>query len=173
MQLYVERGYEQTTVVDIAALAGLTARTFFRHFADKREVLFSGTEPLLEQMAQALRDAPPDTEPLDAVGLALDIFATAFGADREYARARRDVIAATAELQERELIKYAAMAGSLAEGLRLRGVPEPEATLAAQAGIAVLRVGFAAWLDEPDTDLAQALKRAMGSMHGLIGADQS
>src|SRR5664279_2717020 len=67
MELYVERGFEQTTVADIAERAGLTARTFFRHFADKREVLFAGSGSLQEQLVGALEAVPESAAPLEAV----------------------------------------------------------------------------------------------------------
>jgi deferrochelatase/peroxidase EfeB len=66
----------------------------------------------------------------------------------EYARQRRFIIAANAELQERELIKLASLAGALADTLRRRGVKEPAASLAAEAGIAVFKIAFEAWTSE-------------------------
>src|SRR3954462_12695722 len=71
MELYVERGFENTTVAEIADRAGLTERTFFRHFSDKREVLFSGSAQLGELLAQRVVEAPESVGPLDAVSLAL------------------------------------------------------------------------------------------------------
>ena len=146
MELFVEHGYEQTTVADIAERAGLTRRTFFRHFADKREVLFSGSERLLEAMVVALHDAPPQMTALEAVAVALDATAGFFGDNRKFARQRFKVIMANADLRERELIKFATLSAALAEALRGRGVAEPDASLAAQTGIAVFRVAFEAWV---------------------------
>ena len=149
MQLYVERGYDQTTVADIAQLAGLTPRTFFRHFADKREVLFAGAAILHERMVHAVDAAPAGAAPLTAVAAALDAAAGLLGGDRSFSRHRQDLIVANRELLERELVKLASLAAALADGLRRRGVPEPQASLAAEAGIAVLRVAFDRWLSEP------------------------
>ena len=56
LELYVDQGYEQTTVADIAARAGVTERTFFRHFADKREVLFAGSGAFQETVLSAIAD---------------------------------------------------------------------------------------------------------------------
>lgn len=152
MALFVEVGYEQTTVAAIAERAGLTARTFFRYFADKREVLFNGSETLQASMVGALRAAPADATAIAAVAAALAAPADFFDADRRaYARQRSAVIAGNAELHERELIKLAKLAAALAEALRARGVPEPDASLAAEAGIAVFRVAFAQWLDAAET----------------------
>src|SRR5208282_2350332 len=72
MALYAERGFEQVTVAEIAARAGLTERTFFRHFADKREVLFYGTEILRDLLTRAVADAPASATPAGAVGAALE-----------------------------------------------------------------------------------------------------
>jgi AcrR family transcriptional regulator len=150
MALFVERGYEQTTVADIAERAGLTRRTFFRYFADKREVLFNGSERLQETMVSALTNAPARATAIEAVGAALDATAGFFGDHREFARRRLSVIAANADLRERELIKFATLSAALAEALRGRGVPEPDASLAGEAGIAVFRVAFGLWVGEAE-----------------------
>src|SRR5438045_1633150 len=101
MRLYVERGYEQTTVADIAAEAGLTARTFFRHFADKREVLFAGSEFLLARMVEALDAAPAADGPMRAVASSLGAAAAFLNRDRSWSRQRQSLIDANAELRER------------------------------------------------------------------------
>src|ERR1051325_2337689 len=87
MELYVERGFEQPTVAEIAQRAGVTARTFFRHFADKREVLFAGSLELQESLAQAVADAP-EAPPMRAVSAALEAAADLLGADHAHSRAR-------------------------------------------------------------------------------------
>src|SRR3954454_13695896 len=145
MALYAERGYERTTVAEIAARAGVTARTFFRHFADKREVLFAGSSELQDRLVAALESAPAEATAMQAVAAALDEAAELLGQSREHARRRQAVINSHAELRERELIKLAALAAALAGALRRRGVPEPDASLAAEAGIVVLRVAFERW----------------------------
>jgi AcrR family transcriptional regulator len=162
MQLYVERGFEQTTVAEIAQRAGLTARTFFRHFADKREVLFAGSEVLQERLVQAVAEAPAAATPMRVVAAALDAAGAMLGQSREHSRQRQSVISANAELRERELIKMATLAATVADGLRRRGVPETDAALAAEAGIVVLRVGFERWLNEPgEADLTEIMRAAL------------
>src|SRR5512139_176471 len=99
MELYLERGFEQTTVAEIAERAGLTARTFFRHFADKREVLFAGSAALQEQLVSALAAAPESAPPMEAVAAALDAAAAVLGERHEYSRQRQSVIAANPELR--------------------------------------------------------------------------
>jgi AcrR family transcriptional regulator len=169
MDLYAERGYEQTTVAEIAQRAGLTARTFFRYFADKREVLFAGSEALGEQLDAALAAAPGSATPLAAVAEALGAVADVIGEDRDHSRRRQAVIAANAELQERELIKLAGWSAALAGGLVRRGVDEQTASLAAQTGTAAFRVAFERWLADPgDRSLADTLRDSFGRLSTVI-----
>ena len=147
--LFVDRGYEQTTVADIAARAGLTERTFFRHYADKREVLFGGAAALQDELLRALDSLPPSLPPIEAVRIAVEAAATLMHGRRTLARERQRLVGAHADLQERELIKRATLTAALAKALRQRGVPEPAASLAADMGMAVFHVGFGHWLDDP------------------------
>lgn len=168
MELYVERGYEQTTVAEIAERAGLTARTFFRYFTDKREVLFEGSGQLQDMMVTALAGAPDSASPMQAVGAALDAAASMLGQHRDFSGQRQSVIAANSELRERELIKLASLAAALASGLRDRGVAEPRASLAAEAGIAVFRVAFERWVSEPDSaGLGQLMHDSLDQLKAL------
>ncbi|MEU3829020.1 helix-turn-helix domain-containing protein [Streptomyces sp. NPDC029080] len=169
LQLYSERGYEQTTVAEIAKQAGLTERTFFRHYADKREVLFSGAGDLQDLFVREVADAPEGTAPIEALVLGLDAVAGAFAGRRAHARTRQAVITANAELQERELIKLASMSAALARTLRGRGVAEPGATLAAEAGMAVFKVGFERWIEaDEDQDMARLLREALAELKDVV-----
>jgi AcrR family transcriptional regulator len=147
MELYLERGFDQTTVADIAERAGLTERTFFRHFADKREVLFGGQELLHDCVTKAIAAVPDSTEPIEVMAAALDAVTEMIGNRPEFSRQRQAVIAAHAALQERELIKLASLAATSAEALRGRGVPDPAASLTAEVGIAAFKVGFVCWVE--------------------------
>jgi AcrR family transcriptional regulator len=168
MELYGERGFEHTTVAEIAQRARLTERTFFRHFADKREVLFSGAEALQDLLVQTVTNAPRSTAPIQAVAAAIGAAGTLLQERREFAVRRQRVIAANAELQERELIKLARLALALAETLRQRGVTEPAASLTAEAGIAVFRVAFERWINETDErDLPQLIRESLDELKDL------
>ena len=123
MALYAEQGFEQTTAAEIAARAGLTERTFFRHFADKREVLFSGMERLRDLLARAVADAPASATAMDAAGAAFQAAGAMFQENPERVRLRDAIVSANAELRERELIKLAALAAAVAGALRDRGIP--------------------------------------------------
>jgi AcrR family transcriptional regulator len=151
LDLFGERGFEQTTVEDIAARAGLTKRTFFRHFADKREVLFGAAGEFQQTFVDGLAGAPAAATPLEAVAVSLQAGGELLEGRREFARRRQRVIAANAELRERELVKLARVAAALTDGLHARGVGEPEASLAAETAMAVFRVAFERWLAEAET----------------------
>ena len=159
LALYGERGFENTTVVEIAERAGLTERTFFRYFTDKREVLFAGAGALQDLLVNAVVDAPGSEGPIDAIATALQAAAASFQERRDYSVLRQTVIAANPELQERELIKLATLAAALAEALRRRGVTDPAAGLAAEAGIAVFKIAFERWIGEPaHRDLSRLIR---------------
>ncbi|MEV7323978.1 helix-turn-helix domain-containing protein [Streptomyces sp. NPDC093970] len=164
LQLYGEQGYEQTTVAQIARQAGLTERTFFRHYADKREVLFAGS-PLQELFVGAVAGAPPSAPLLDVLGAGLDAASEMFAGRHEYALRRQAVVNAHSELRERELIKLAALAAALADALRGRGIPEPTAALAAETGVAVFKVGFERWITTPrETDMAPLMRELLDEL---------
>jgi AcrR family transcriptional regulator len=168
IELFDERGFDDTTVADIAERAGLTKRTFFRYFADKREVLFSGTTILEEAFVDGVTAAPADAAPLDAIAAGLDAAAVIFEQVRDRARKRQAILAANAELRERELIKLARLADAGAEALRRRGVAEPAARLAAETGMAVLRVSFDRWVTGPKgQDLGKLLHDSLDELKSV------
>jgi AcrR family transcriptional regulator len=150
LSLFEQQGYDETTVAEIAAKAGLTKRTFFRYFSDKREVLFSGSQELEHRWVEAVAAAPADATTLAAVEAGLDAVAEMFVDRHAFARTRAVVVNANPELQERELIKLQNLAGAIEAALAERGVPANAATLAAQAGVTVFHVAFARWLAQDD-----------------------
>jgi AcrR family transcriptional regulator len=162
MALFEERGYESTTVAEIAQRAGLTERTFFRHFADKREVLFAGSEQLQEFLAERVGQAPDIASPLEAVSDALEEAGALLEQRADWPRRRQTVIAANAELKERELIKLASLASEISDALRSRGVQDPVAVLTAEVGIAAFRVAFDRWVQQPDgKDLPSLIRESL------------
>jgi AcrR family transcriptional regulator len=173
LDLYLERGFEQTTVAEIARRAGLTERTFFRHFADKREVLFWGSGVLQEVLVGAVAGAPPSAAPIDAVAAALEAAGNLLEERRALARRRQAVIAANPSLQERELIKLATLASAMAGALRRRGVGEPAASLAAEAGVAVFRVAFERWIeDSGERDLPQVVRESLEELKAVTAEER-
>jgi AcrR family transcriptional regulator len=169
--LYGERGFDQTTAAEIAKRAGLTERTFFRHYADKREVLFGGSSILQAHLVQAVADAPGSAAPIDAISAALQSTGVIFDERREQARQRQAVIAANPELQERELIKMSTLASALTEALRRRGVSDTIASLAAEAGTTVFRIAFERWLVDPGPpDLARLIRDSLAELKAVTAA---
>jgi AcrR family transcriptional regulator len=123
VESFFERGFDQTIVAEIAKRAGLTERTFFRYFADKREVLFWGSAALREILVRAIHEAPPSLTPIDAAGAAVEAVAAIFDGRHEDARLRARIVASHAELQERELIKMASLRSALPK--RCAGAASP------------------------------------------------
>ena len=148
--LFEEQGYDATTVAEIAERAGLTKRTFFRHFSDKREVLFSGSQELEHRWLEAVAGAPEDADALAAATAGFDPVAEMFLERHQFAGIRSRIIASNAELQERELIKLQNLAASIASALVDRGVSANAAILASQAALTVFHVAFARWVAQDD-----------------------
>ncbi|GAA0496716.1 TetR family transcriptional regulator [Paractinoplanes deccanensis] len=147
LDLFAERGYEGTTAAEIAARAGLAKSTFFRHFADKREVLFAGQDLIGEAFAAAMRACPPSATPRELLHAALAAAAFAFGDERRAWVVRRQaVIDDNTELRERELLKRASLTAALESALRERGLGERLAALAAEVGSLAFRGAFARWI---------------------------
>jgi AcrR family transcriptional regulator len=168
LALYAERGFEQTTVAEIANRAGLTERTFFRHFADKREVLFGGAGRLTELLVGSVAGAPDSAAPIDAIAVALETAAALLQERHEFSRRRQTIIDAHAELQERELIKLASLASALAAALRRRGVSDPAASLAAEAGVAAFKIAFARWINETNqADLPRIVRESLDELKAV------
>ncbi len=172
LDLYQERGFEQTTAAEIAERACLTERTFFRYFADKREVLFGGQDMLREIYVSTIASAPDSAAPIDAVAAALEAAAPVFRERHELARQRQTVIAANPGLQERELLKRASFASAMADALRKRGVTDPAARLAAEVGVIAFKTAYARWVSEPDEqDLSRLIRESLDQLQGIIAGE--
>jgi AcrR family transcriptional regulator len=172
LELYVERGFEQTTVAEIAKRAGLAERTFFRHFADKREVLFAGAGALEELLVGTVAEAPASLAPIDAAVSGLEAAGAMLQVRRAFAKQRHAVIAANAELQERELIKLASLSGAMADTLRRRGVKDPAASITSEVAVAVFKIAFERWITGPDNrDLGELIRKSLDELK-LVAAGQ-
>ncbi|MFJ2158044.1 TetR/AcrR family transcriptional regulator [Streptomyces sp. NPDC087856] len=177
LNLYAEQGFEKTTVTEIAVAAGLTERTFFRHFTDKREVLFHGTEAAVDLLTRTIGEAPVSASAMDAVGAALEAFGAFFQEDPERVRRRDAVVSAHTELRARELVKLDALASAMAGALRARGTPERIAGLAAEAGLAVFKVAYADWVaaapgktgTAAERDLPRLVRQALTELQDVLG----
>jgi AcrR family transcriptional regulator len=167
LELYLERGFDQTTAAEIAARAGVNERTFFRHFPDKREVLFDGDGDLRAALAQAVAEAPDGLEPFAVLLHAFRRSAQELENTRPYSEPRWKVIAATPALRERELAKHAWLVEAVAEALRRRGTAAGVADLAARTGWAAYQHAVQAWVDEPAQGLSVHLERAFDELRAL------
>jgi AcrR family transcriptional regulator len=171
MALYLERGYADVTVAEIAAAAGLTKRTFFRYFADKREVLFAGAPVFQAHVVEAVAGAPKHVPGIDAAVTALADGGAQLAQYGQYARARRDLIASSADLQERELIKMASLTTAIAGALRERGTDATRAHLTAQASVAAFTTAYDRWIDADGAgNLPALVQHTLDDLRSAISA---
>jgi AcrR family transcriptional regulator len=176
LELFAEQGFEGTTVAEIASRAGLTERTFFRYFTDKREVLFTGQDTFEGMFVDQIAAAPPDTQPFAVVNRALQAVATDFfPPERQpFSRQRQTIIDANPGLRERELLKLTGLTSAMAAALRERGTPEPTALLVAECGMTIFRVAFARWVGgNDDHDLASIMDEVVAELHELVALTTS
>jgi AcrR family transcriptional regulator len=172
LELFATRGFEQTTAAEIAQAVGLTERTFFRNFSDKREVLFHGQERFLQTFVDGVDEAPADASAFELIAAALQAAALLFPDERRpHSRTRQTVIEQNPALQERELHKLAGLAAAVAAALRARGIAEPTATLAAQSAATVFGVAFAQWIGEGESrSLPDITSEVLRELRNLTGA---
>jgi len=167
IELFGKRGFDQTTAAEIAARAGVTERTFFRHFPDKREILFDGESVLRAALTDAIAGAPADLEPLQALLVAFRAVETMLEDNRPFSEPRQQVIAANPALQERELAKVASLTTALAAALVDRGVEARLAMLAARAGMAAFSHAVTSWFADPARALHAHLGEAFDDLYAL------
>lgn len=171
LELFRDHGYDRTTAAGIAARVGVTERTFFRYFPDKRETLFGGEAVLRTALTEAVADAPDGLAPIDMLFDAFRSVLPLLQANRSFAEPRQAVISSTPALHERELAKHEVLADALAAALRARGVAEPLALLAARTGMAAFTYATIAWLETPEPQLAERLDHALENLRELLSSD--
>lgn len=167
LELYSTNGFDRTTTAEIAAQAGVTERTFFRHFADKREVFFEGEADLIATLVEGVHRAPGGGSPMKVLLHAFCSVAPLVEANRPFLEPRQKVIEATPALQERALAKSAAVTTALSAALADRGIELPIAMLAAQTGIAAFGFAVRMWHMDSASGLADHLERAFARLHEL------
>jgi AcrR family transcriptional regulator len=169
LELFTTRGFDGVTVAEIAAAAGLTERTFFRYFTDKRDVLFHDQAGFEQTFLTGLAKAT-DHDAMSLIVAALQ-GATEFFPDerRAWSRTRSNVIAAHLALREREVFKMSALAETLTSALRERGLEATTAALAAESGVTVFRTAFAAWIaDGEERSFAAIQQTVLDKLHALV-----
>jgi AcrR family transcriptional regulator len=167
LELFSERGYDQTTAAEIAARAGVTERTYFRHFPDKRDILFGGEKDLQSLLTETIAGAPAGLGPVSILKRAFDALGAIFEANRPFSRPRLAVIAATPALREREMSKQANLTVAVTTALANRGVDPKTAALVAQLGAVAFNHALATWADDPTNGLGIHLDRAFEQIHLL------
>ena len=169
LDLYATRGYDATTIGDIAAHVGVTSRTYFRYFPDKREILFANADALRDRIASSLRDAPTDMPPLASSLHAMAACEEMFHSrEHGYLRRRESVIASSEELQEREARKLATIAAAVTDALVERGTEPADAQLVADLALAVFKQASRLWMDQPGTSYAALVHRAAGQARDVF-----
>ncbi|WP_033341432.1 TetR family transcriptional regulator [Catenuloplanes japonicus] len=168
MELFRDRGFADVTVAEIADRAGLTKRTFFNHFADKREVFFANAQQFEESVLTHLAAADPSLDAISACVHALTRAGLSLAPYYEFAKARLAVLAATPELRERDLIKSARLAAAMIEALARRGVPPRTAAFAAESALSVFAVAAADWIATPTADLPTLMHEALTDLRTAI-----
>ncbi len=168
LELFRERGYDRTTAAEIAARAGVTERTFFRQFPDKREVLFDGEAGLQAALTASVGSAPAGLGPLDTLFVAFRSLRPLLEDNRPFSKPRHEVISSTPTLAERELAKMAVLANALADALKARGVADLRAVLAARTGMAAFVHAVVSWLEDPELSLGERIDLALREMKALL-----
>ncbi|MFC4079689.1 TetR/AcrR family transcriptional regulator [Amycolatopsis samaneae] len=166
LELFETQGFERTTVAQIARTAGLTERSFYRYFPDKREVLFAGNE-LEAHLVARVEEAAPDLTPFEALLAALGTADEVFRS-REFLLRRVGVIAVSPALAERDLIKLADIAGALTRALEGRGVEPGEARFLIDVAIAISRRATSRWLADPDATLSELIAHAAAELREAV-----
>ena len=167
VDLFTERGYDATTVAQIAERAGVTKSTFFRYFPDKRELLVAGQETLSRLLAEGIAEAPVSASPLEAVAAGLKRASSAMGQMNRELGPLKAAVAASAELQERDALKSVSLAAAMTTALITRGVPDSTAHLAGELGVLAFKRGYAEWSEgdrDAEDELAQYTLAALDEL---------
>ncbi|WIE54759.1 TetR family transcriptional regulator [Curtobacterium sp. MCBD17_003] len=168
MELYAAKGYDGTTTAEIAAAANVNLRTFFRHFPDKREVLFGGEEQARNALVDDILGAPAGLGPAEVLRRAFTHAAEALQHDADAALARMNVVAATPALRERDLAKAAMLTEALASALQHRGIAAAVADLVAAMAWATYQHAAVAWIRDPNRRLTDHLDAAFDDLAAAV-----
>ena len=169
LELFVERGFDSVTTAEIAAHAGVTERTFFRHFPDKREVVFDGERQLTEWVTEALASVPADVPLWPAMRRTVDLIVPPLEANRSNSDHLAAIVAATPALRERAASKEARLVAVISDLLVRRGASADEAALVARTAWGILAHAIGAWRAAPGTPLQMHVDRGFALLSGLVG----
>ena len=171
LELFEEQGYEQATVAGIAERAGVTERTFYRYFADKREVLFAGSERLEQSLVAGIAAAPAESDAAALVDAALAALAANFTPQQQaFSRRRSAVLDANPALRERELLKLASLKAATIGAFTDRGTDEGRSVLAAEVTLSVFHIAFTRWItDAQQREFADLQREALAELRSVLG----
>jgi AcrR family transcriptional regulator len=175
LELFAEQGFDATTVPEIAARAGLTTRSFFRHFADKREVLFRGDDAIPERIAAMLATAPGPLSVMEMLTWGVETIAREhFQGRREELRARQAIVATDAGLQEREMRKQMLISQAITDALTGAGLSPLRATVAGKLAVAISSTAIGLWMQAADErTLVDHVREVRAALTELVDADGS
>lgn len=168
MTLFQEHGYANVTIADIAERAGLTKRSFFNHFSDKREVLFAGAAELEAEVRRHLDEADGELAPMDLAIAALTLAGTDLSRYGVFSTIRRDIIASATELQERSLIKLSTLSAVLQAGLRTRGVDGHTAAFVSDAAVTIFNLAYDSWGEHPTAEFGTLMQQYLAEFRAAI-----
>jgi AcrR family transcriptional regulator len=174
LQTFAEHGFAESTVEDIAGTAGVTSRTFFRHFADKEEVLFGDDDELLPILIAAISDGSGPVAAEPHMRAALTTLAAVMEPNRDALLRRQRIIDSTISLSGRELAKQAQWQQTVTAALIDRGFPAEQADVLSAIGFALFRRSLHAWLADNDgPDLTQRITDALAGVRSVLDVRSS
>lgn len=144
-RLFDEKGYAVTTVPEIAEKAGLTERTFYRYFTDKREVMFWRAGDHQASITNEIARAPTSLHPLTIVAHAFETVAPFIDGHRPIVKLRQRLISEHSDLHERELMKLHTLASAIDLALQQRNVQPSLSRIVAEIGTAIWKVALENW----------------------------
>lgn len=172
--LFAQQGFEQTTVDDIAAAAGIGRRTFFRYFPSKNDVPWGSFDEELDRMRLRLKSFPASTPLMDAIGQAVVDFNRVPPDQIGPHRRRMELLLWTPALQAHSTLRYAAWRQVIAEFVAERTGQAPDALAPRTIAYVALGVALAAyehWLQTAGANLGELLEGAMRQLGAAFGND--
>lgn len=176
LELFVTRGFDETTVDDIAAAAGIGRRTFFRYFPSKNDLPWGDFEGLVERMRVTLDAVPDDVPLLTALRRAVIDFNRFPEIEVPYHRRRMELLLTVPTLVAHSTLRYASWRAVVAEfAARRLGQPvdamEPQGI--AWTYLAVSIAAYEQWLLHEGSDLADVMERTFATLDTAFGGERS
>lgn len=174
-ELFARKGFEETTVTDIAVAAGIARRTFFRYHASKNDLVWGDFDSELTRLHELLAACPPEQPMMDALREAVVSFNRFDPGDVPWHRKRMELILRVPALQADSTLRYASWRSAVSAFVAARtGMPQGS-LLPRQVGHAVLATAIAAyeqWLADASADLATLLRAAMRELEAGFGGHE-